>query len=162
MARRLPVLLFSLVLVLGIHLPVAAADDAPSRCGQINHATPVDQWIAGTIDSPTDVDWYRFSSLPKRQLVRYVLGELPADYRLDVYDRCGKFFSSHQYRPGVEFEEVIRDTYYAPYIPMYVRISGLTRVEPGAVSAAGDGLREWPEHSLQPNVCRRWYASHRG
>ncbi len=50
----------------------------PSRCGQIGSATPVGQWVSGTIDSATDVDWYRFA-LPEHATVQLLLGGLPAE-----------------------------------------------------------------------------------
>ena len=125
MSRRFIVPVLALILLLSTHLPAAAAVDAPSRCGQIGSATPVGQWVSGTIDSATDVDWYRFA-LPEHANVQLLLGGLPANYRMDVYRHCGDTdgFHFHSYQPGTQFEELILSTSFAPYVPAYVRISG--------------------------------------
>jgi hypothetical protein len=138
MSRRFVVPVLALVLVLGTQLPAAAAVDAPSRCGQIGSATPVGRWISGTIGSATDVDWYRFA-MPKHATVQIVLGGLPADYRMDVYRQCGDTaaFHFHSYQSGTQFEELILPTNSDPYVPAYVRISGVS----GANSAEPYRLR---------------------
>ena len=138
MSRRFIVPVLALILLLSTHLPAAAAVDAPSRCGQIGSATPVGQWVSGTIDSATDVDWYRFA-LPEHANVQLLLGGLPANYRMDVYRQCGDTdgFHLHSYQPATQFEELILSTSFAPYVPAYVRISGVS----GASSAEPYQLR---------------------
>jgi len=138
MSRRFIVPALALILVLGTHLPAAAAVDAPSRCGQIGSATPTGQWVSGTINSATDVDWYRFA-LPEHANVQLLLGGLPANYRMDVYRQCGDTdaFHFHSYQSGTEFEELILSTSTAPFVPAYVRISGVS----GASSAEPYQLR---------------------
>jgi hypothetical protein len=101
-------------------------------------ASPTGSWIAGTIASAADVDWYRFS-LPGHRSVQYLLGGLPADYRMDVYRQCGdaQAFHYHDYQPGTQFEELILPTYSDPYMPVYVRISSAS----GVASSEPYGLR---------------------
>ena len=138
MSRRFIVPVLALILLLSTHLPAAAAVDAPSRCGQIGSATPVGQWVSGTIDSATDVDWYRFA-MPEHANVQLLLGGLPANYRMDVYRQCGDTAGRHfrDYQPGTQFEELILSTSTAPFVPAYVRISGVS----GASSAEPYQLR---------------------
>jgi hypothetical protein len=138
MSRRFIVPVLALILLFSTHLPAAAAVDAPSRCGQIGSATPVGGWVSGTIDSATDVDWYRFA-LPEHANVQLLLGGLPANYRMDVYRQCGDTAGRHfrDYQPGTRFEELILSTSTAPFVPAYVRISGVS----GASSAEPYQLR---------------------
>ena len=140
MSRRFLVPVLAFTLLLGTHLPAAAAVDAPSRCGQIGSATPVGQWISGTVDSATDVDWYRFA-LPEHANVQLLLGGLPANYRMDVYRQCGDSDTAgrhfRDYQPGTQFEELILSTSTSPFVPAYVRISGVA----GASSAEPYQLR---------------------
>ena len=165
MSRRFIVPVLALILLLGTHLPAAAAVDAPSRCGQIGSATPVGQWVSGTIDSATDVDWYRFA-MPEHANVQLLLGGLPANYRMDVYRQCGDTAGRHfrDYQPGTQFEELILSTSTAPFVPAYVRISGVSgasSAEPyRAAGQGGPGRR--PERPVQPHLCRCRRPPHRG
>src|ERR687897_1117344 len=81
MRRGVALVALSAILMAGTAPAAAAAGDAPERCGRVVSASPTGSWIAGTIASAADVDWYRFS-LPGHRSVQYLLGGLPADYRM--------------------------------------------------------------------------------
>ena len=135
-ASSLAASLLAATFVLGTSSPASAAGDAPDRCDQIVSASPLGSWISGTIESSTDVDWYRFP-LPDNEVAQYLLGDLPADYQMQIVRHCGKARRIYSYRPGTEFEELILSTHSDPYMPSYVRVSSVS----GASSAEAYKLR---------------------
>jgi hypothetical protein len=89
--------------------PPSAAQPAADRCAE----APVSDASTATIDealvAPGDIDWYRFKIVgpaggPSR-LVRIVLGRLPANYRIDVYDDCGERLTGSD-RAGRQYEDL--------------------------------------------------------
>lgn len=85
----------------------ALAADASGSCAGATVNSPQASWIEDSIDSATDVDWFRFTlSGSGSRTVRIVLGAQAANYRLDVYSACSTLLGSSN-RSGVQYEEVI-------------------------------------------------------
>jgi peptidoglycan/xylan/chitin deacetylase (PgdA/CDA1 family) len=81
-----------------------AAADAPGACGSATTSSAKNAWLADTISTSGDVDWFRFSTTTaSRTLV--TLGHLPADYDLYVYSGCSTLVASST-RSGVQYDEV--------------------------------------------------------
>lgn len=107
MRTRVPVALalaFALLIPSGAR--TAAAADAPNTCSGVTAASAKNIWLTDEITNASDVDWFRFAlASPKRVLV--TLGQLPANYRLDLYSDCATKLASSN-RSGRQFEEILR------------------------------------------------------
>ena len=97
----------SLVLVGGVlAVPgsVFAADTRPNTCSGATTNSPHGSFIQEAVDSSTDADWYRFSlTSPKRVLI--TLGNLPANYRFELYGACSTRIALVDTSPGVAYEQ---------------------------------------------------------
>lgn len=81
-----------------------AATDAPGTCAGATTTSPKGAWIAETISTSTDVDWFRFTTTSTaRTLV--TLGHLPADYDLYLYAGCTKLIAS-SHLSGTRYDEI--------------------------------------------------------
>ena len=118
-------LLASVVLVVGAAgQPAAvAATDAPNACTAVTTTSAKNTWLSGTIDTTTDVDWYRFS-LRSEKRVLLTLGGLPADYDLDLYGGCRTLLAS-SHRSDQKFDEIYRRLPAGTY---RVRVAGFLGV----------------------------------
>jgi hypothetical protein len=67
-------------------------------------ASPANSWLRNTVRSGSDVDYFKFRT-STNGYVRITLGDLPADYRLDLYTYTGALIRSSQ-RGGVLFERI--------------------------------------------------------
>lgn len=126
-ARPWAGVLLALAVAVTISGPAAAADeDGEGSAGRCDAAPVMDATgatLRGRLGTEGDVDWYRFEVLAPpvggERLVRLLLGRLPADYRLDVYDDCGKRLAGSD-RSGRQFEEV---SLHRPASVLAVRVS---------------------------------------
>ena len=98
----------------------APAERSVQRCGRSVVAAPQNRWIRESLDSPRDVDWYRFNvpAAAAGDLVHVILGGLPANYRLDVFAGCDERLD-YSNRRGRRYEEVL---FSAPEGPLWVRV----------------------------------------
>jgi glucose/arabinose dehydrogenase len=85
----------------------SAPSDAPNTCANATSSSSQDTWLSNTISSTSDEDWYRFSVSSKR-FVRILLGNLAANYRIDLYRECGTLVASSN-RFNKEFEEIYKE-----------------------------------------------------
>lgn len=97
--------------------------DAPNACADATADSAQDSWLRNTIPTTTDVDWYRFT-VPSSGYVRIVLGNLPKNYRLDLYSACGTLLSSSN-QSAKAFEEIYRKLSAGTY---RVRVKGMSGV----------------------------------
>jgi glucose/arabinose dehydrogenase/PKD repeat protein len=82
--------------------------DRPNTCAGAGPASPLNTWVRETLPDSADVDWFRFTTTSSRY-ARIVLGNLPADYRLDLFDAtCGSTPVASSNRAGTQFEEIYR------------------------------------------------------
>jgi hypothetical protein len=81
----------------------AAPADVADRCTNAT-AIKTGRWKFDDISRPRDVDWYKFSINGKRR-VRVVLGNLPANYAVELYSSCGAKLGGSN-RASRYFEEV--------------------------------------------------------
>jgi len=102
--RRLAVIA-SLVVALASPSVVAAAD-APNTCAGATVDSAQGVWLQDAISSGSDVDWYRFTIGASRTGI-VTLGNLAADYRIDLYSACATLLGSSN-RSSVQFEEIVR------------------------------------------------------
>jgi hypothetical protein len=80
-------------------------------------ASPNNSWRRDVIDAADDVDWYKFT-VATSGYIRITLGDLPADYSLDLFTATGSLVaSSHQ--SGVMFERIYRPVHADSY---FVRV----------------------------------------
>lgn len=108
-ALRLAVLLW---LVAGIALlpetraEAAQEDDAPNTMSGATSDSPANRWIEKRISPSGDVDWFRFA-LPANRGALVTLGNLPADYTVELYNSSETKIGSSA-RSGITFEEVYK------------------------------------------------------
>jgi PKD repeat protein/glucose/arabinose dehydrogenase len=82
--------------------------DRPNTCAGAGPASPLNTWVRETLPDPADVDWFRFTTSSGRY-ARIVLGNLPADYRLDLFAAgCGSTPLASSNRAGTQYEEIYR------------------------------------------------------
>lgn len=93
--------------------------DAPDACSEARPQSSIGSWFSGTTRSATDVDWFRFT-LTKGQAVQVVLGDVPADSRLEMYHACSTRLAISEHA-GLAPEEIIRTLAAGTYS---VRVSG--------------------------------------
>ena len=79
----------------------AAASPATAPTG-----IAVNRWVSGSLRTATETDWYAFT-LSRRGYVSVVLGDLPADYNLSLYDASDTRLGLSD-RGGTRFEVVDR------------------------------------------------------
>ena len=115
----------------GVPASVAAAD-APGSCAGSLPTSARNTWLAGTIGTSTDTDWYEFSVAAGTR-AQVTLGNLPADYDLGVYRGCSTLVGSSAHS-GRQFDEVYAYFGAGTY---YVRVRGYE----GAHSASPYALR---------------------
>lgn len=82
---------------------LAAPADVADRCRNASTVRP-GAWRHDTIGRPGDVDWYTFT-LANHRRVRAVLGNLPANYALELYSSCAARTGASN-RASRYFEEV--------------------------------------------------------
>ncbi len=146
MRRRLA-LVAAVLLTLATAGPAAAAE-RPNTCGAAGVNSPPNKWLTDTLAPAGDVDWFRFR-LTSAARVLITLGDLPADYRLDLYSACGTRIAGSD-RPGVQFEELYRSLAIGTY---RVRISSAS----AATSEAPYVLRFRPlPHSVTVLSSTTW------
>jgi hypothetical protein len=118
-------------LLLPSSAPIFADVDASDTCAGAR-VLPIGAWHTEPLGSPTDVDWYQFSTTVKvRALI--TLGGLAANDRLDLYGACGTPLASSN-RPGTQYEEIYRGLTPGTY---HLRVEHAS----GPTSTAGYGLR---------------------
>lgn len=119
MRRLIPALSIALLMSSTV-VPQAAAADAPDQCvGATSNSTQA-AWLQESIGTATDVDWYRFATTASRTVL-VTLGNLPVDYRLDLYSACATHLASSN-RSGQQVEEIVR---LLPAGTYRVRVSGV-------------------------------------
>jgi hypothetical protein len=119
---RLPGLLaFGLVLLLGTASPAGAAD-APDSCAAATTASPLKTWLADDLAAPTDVDWFLFQK-PAASVAIATLGQLPGNYRLDLYGACDTLLATSD-QSGNAFEEIQRSLPAGSYRLRVSHVSG--------------------------------------
>jgi peptidoglycan/xylan/chitin deacetylase (PgdA/CDA1 family) len=114
----------------GLPHSVAAAD-APNTCAGATTTVTNNAWHSGTIDTSTDVDWYRFSiATGTRALL--TLGNLPADYDVYLYSDCSTLLASSN-RSGRQFDEIYRSFAAGTYRVKVVGYLGAQATAPYAL-----------------------------
>ena len=93
--------------------------DAPDTCSSAKPQASLGAWFGGTTRSATDVDWFRFS-LATAQAVQVLLGDLPNDASLRLYQGCSTLLATSDHS-GTAPEEIIRRLGAGTYS---VRIAG--------------------------------------
>jgi hypothetical protein len=96
-----------LVVTGGSAPPVAARPagiDAPDTCAGATTTSPQTAWLSDTIGSSADQDWFRFQTSTARYAL-ITLGDLPENYRLDLYSSCSTLVASST-RGGLQYEEI--------------------------------------------------------
>jgi len=95
-----------------------AATDRPNTLAGARSTASIanNAWVREKIGTSTDQDWYRYD-VPRAGQVMAVLGNLPANYSLAIYDSAGRLVRSSNHG-GVGFERVIwtapaKGTYFA-------------------------------------------------
>jgi hypothetical protein len=108
--------------------PAASADVANSCRKAVPLST--NAWKQDTITSATDVDWYKFR-VEKTKRVRAVLGNLPANYGIQLHSACGRVLKGSN-RGATYFEEINKTLRPGTY---HIRVSsgGATSPDPYAV-----------------------------
>jgi peptidoglycan/xylan/chitin deacetylase (PgdA/CDA1 family) len=109
----------------------AAAADAPGTCAGATTTSARNTWLSGTISSPTDVDWYRFS-IASGKRVQLTLGNLPADYDLGLYSSCSSLIAS-SLRSERQYDEVTISLAAGTYRVRVVGYNGATSATPYAL-----------------------------
>ena len=105
--------------------------EAADTCATATAGT-VGAWLNKKIDTPGDVDWFRFS-VPRTGYALVVLGGLDADLRLDLYSSCTHLVASSQHG-GTVYEAIYARLAAGTY---RVKVSGIG----GAVSSNPYSLR---------------------
>ena len=85
--------------------PALAAADAANTCASAT-ALPTGAWHRESLSTPTDVDWYRFSTASTVRAV-ITLGGLDTNDRMDLYSSCGTLLATSN-RSGSKYEELYR------------------------------------------------------
>ena len=118
--RRTLGLMVGIFLVLVPATATAVVADAPDSCSSGIAASAKSVWLSDSIDRSTDVDWFKFT-LSKDKYVQIVLGGLPANYQLALFNPCGTKLASSN-RSGRVYEEIDRSLAAGTY---YVRVMGV-------------------------------------
>ena len=94
--------------VLGATARVVAAPDRPDTLAAARRAgaTPLGRWVEERLGTRRDDDWYRVQ-VPARTWATVVLGDLPGNYRLRLYDERGTRLGTSD-RGGRVYEEITR------------------------------------------------------
>ena len=81
---------------------------APAEASTASSPTSitVNRWVSGSLRSAAETDWYAFT-LPGRAYVSVVLGDLPRNYNLALYDAAGTRLARADHA-GTRFEAVDR------------------------------------------------------
>jgi hypothetical protein len=104
-SARLRILVIASAVVGSLAIPAAVlAADAPNSCAGVSSTSPQNTWLADSLPTATDQDWYRFTT-PTGRWALITLGQLPANYRLDLYSACGTLKGSSN-RSGTTYEEL--------------------------------------------------------
>jgi glucose/arabinose dehydrogenase len=93
--------------------------DASDTCGGAATQSSLGAWWSGTIGTPTDEDWYRFT-LKSTTAVQITLGDLPIDGRLELWNHCTTLIAASD-GAGQASEQIIRSLPAGTYS---VRVSG--------------------------------------
>lgn len=126
---------------------VTIADGRPNTCSAVTTTSSQNKWFAEPLGSG-DVDWFRFY-LSSTKRMQIVLGELPANYRVELYSSCStKLASSDQ--SGRQFEEIVKKLPAGTY---RVRVSSAV----GASAATAYKLRFRPLAAGIPVLSSSWY-----
>jgi len=123
-ARRLPV---ALALAAGLLLTTAApsfAADAPDTCAGATTPSARQAWLAETLASASDVDWFLFQK-PSTTTVIATLGKLPGNDRLALYGACDAPIASSD-AGGNAFEEIQRSLPAGDYRLRVSHVAGAT------------------------------------
>lgn len=104
MRRRIMVMAAATALALA----AGAAAAAPARASTASAPTEisVNHWVAGSLRSTAETDWYAFT-LTGRAYVSVVLGNLPKNYNLSLYDAAGTRLARADHG-GTRFESLDR------------------------------------------------------
>jgi hypothetical protein len=121
-SRGVPALVTVLALCGLVSPAPASATVSPDRPDTLAGATaqpagPINSWLRNTVRSGTDIDYFKFRT-STNGYVRITLGNLAADYRLDLYTSTGTLMRSAQ-RSGVLFERIYT---YASAGTYFVRV----------------------------------------
>ncbi len=108
---------FTLVLFATSVQGVAAAD-APNSCAGATTGSALNTWISGAIETGSDTDWYRFTTSASGYALM-TLGDLPKNYRLDLYNSSCTLITGSN-RSGVVYEEILRSLAAGRY---YLRVA---------------------------------------
>lgn len=133
MVRRL--LILGSLLTLLPPAPAVGLSDQPGTCAGATTNSSVNVWLSETVGSTTDQDWYRFT-VSSQTYVLITLGDLPANYQLELYGACGTKLAGSN-RSGRTYEEIYRNLAVGTY---RVRVSGVS----GANSSSPYALRIRP------------------
>ncbi len=113
--------LFALLTLVALPGAALAADARPNSCSSATTNSAHNTWLEEAIDSSTDVDWYRFS-ITEARYVLLTLGNLPANYRLDLYSTCSTLLASSNSSAGTGYEQLYRRMDAGTY---RVKVSGV-------------------------------------
>src|SRR5262245_53735203 len=123
---------------LGTAAPARAAADLPNTfaAAKAGAFSTVNTYYQSTIDSPTDVDWFKFD-VPATTRSTALLGSRPGDYNISVHDATGKeiarsFYTGTHFErpvvsvtPGTYYTRVSTKGYYAKSKPYTLRFRQL-------------------------------------
>jgi len=102
---RLRMLVITTAIVGSLAIPAAVlAADQPNSCAGVSSTSAQNTWLSDSLSTAADQDWFRFTTTSGRWAL-ITLGQLPADYRLDLYSACGTLKGSSN-RPGTAYEEL--------------------------------------------------------
>jgi hypothetical protein len=98
-----------------------ARADVPNTCSAVHADTSAGAWHGSSIDSSSDIDWYRFSVTASRHAI-VTLGALSSNLSLALYDASCHLLATSAHS-GAQFEQIYRSLARGRYL---ARISGVS------------------------------------